>query len=243
MNTPYETMTNIHSHASVPWQQDILIDFLEKIKVSKGTLCADVGTGIGNNLSTLLKYINRVTALDVSENALGVLQRRYAQEQDRIEIKKMDSHHLNYCSESFDLIICTEVLEHCFEPQKALSECVRVLKPGGYIVISVPNYLNLAGLMKKIQENLYPEKTWDVWNNHDNGIENFTTSLKIKKWAEKLRLNIIDDRGGDLIRSWMPFFRNYYKIIDRHPNLTIGKYWPLKIFMMNYFVLARKRTN
>jgi SAM-dependent methyltransferase len=39
---------------------------------------------------------------------------------------------------SFDTAICTAVLEHLEEPEKALRECFRVLKPGGVAVYSVP---------------------------------------------------------------------------------------------------------
>ncbi|MBW4615374.1 MAG: class I SAM-dependent methyltransferase [Desmonostoc vinosum HA7617-LM4] len=39
---------------------------------------------------------------------------------------------------SFDVIVCTEVLEHSFEPQKALQELSRLLKPSGAILITTP---------------------------------------------------------------------------------------------------------
>ena len=243
MDTPYKTTTNTYSHTSVPWQQNILNDFLKKTGIHKDASCIDTGTGIGNNLSTLLKYCDQVAAVDVSESALKILQERYSKNLDQITIKKMDARYLDYPSASFDLVVYTEMLEHCLKPQDVLDECIRILRPGGCLVLSGPNYFNPAGIVKIIRENIYPRKTWDAWGNHDAGIENFLTSFKIKKWAAKLRLDIINDRGGDLIRSWLPFFRQYYQIIDCYPCLTIGRRWPLKMLMMNYFVLARKRIN
>ncbi len=41
-------------------------------------------------------------------------------------------------NESFDSAICTAVLEHLEEPEAALKECFRVLKPGGNAIYSVP---------------------------------------------------------------------------------------------------------
>lgn len=41
-------------------------------------------------------------------------------------------------SESFDSVLCTEVLEHLEEPAKAIRECHRVLKPNGYAVYTNP---------------------------------------------------------------------------------------------------------
>jgi SAM-dependent methyltransferase len=40
--------------------------------------------------------------------------------------------------DAFDSAICTAVLEHLEEPEQALRECHRVLKPGGYAIYSVP---------------------------------------------------------------------------------------------------------
>jgi len=41
---------------------------------------------------------------------------------------------------TFDTVVCTEVLEHVPDPLKALREMYRVLKPGGYLILSTPMY-------------------------------------------------------------------------------------------------------
>jgi SAM-dependent methyltransferase len=41
-------------------------------------------------------------------------------------------------AESWDLIICSQVLEHLFEPMKAVSQIYRLLKPGGYAILDSP---------------------------------------------------------------------------------------------------------
>ena len=41
-------------------------------------------------------------------------------------------------NESYDCILCTAVLEHLEDPQKALHEAYRVLKPGGYAIYTAP---------------------------------------------------------------------------------------------------------
>lgn len=49
-----------------------------------------------------------------------------------------DAQHLPFRRESFDLILCTEVLEHVPEPAQALSEMERVITPQGHIILTTP---------------------------------------------------------------------------------------------------------
>ncbi len=52
---------------------------------------------------------------------------------------------------SFDLVLCTQVLEHCHNPQRIVDECYRVLKPGGEFIVTVPSIYPLHG---------YPADNW-----------------------------------------------------------------------------------
>ena len=52
-----------------------------------------------------------------------------------------DMLELPFKDNFFDLVICSEVLEHIHNQKAAVSETVRVLKPGKNLVISVPRYL------------------------------------------------------------------------------------------------------
>jgi SAM-dependent methyltransferase len=42
-------------------------------------------------------------------------------------------------SESFDLVLCTQVIEHCMNPWRALAEAFRILKPSGTLIVSAPH--------------------------------------------------------------------------------------------------------
>lgn len=54
-----------------------------------------------------------------------------------------DVQHLPFASESFDNLLCTEVLEHVPEPGHGLDELYRVLRPGGRALVTVPMSWNL----------------------------------------------------------------------------------------------------
>ena len=56
-------------------------------------------------------------------------------------ISVADTLDLPFKDNFFDLVICSEVLEHIHDHKAAVSEIVRVLKPGKNLVVSVPRYL------------------------------------------------------------------------------------------------------
>jgi len=59
---------------------------------------------------------------------------------------------------SFDLLTCNMVVEHMGDPEKSFSEMVRVLRPGGQIVIHTPNLLNYAVFLNHTVARWIPRK-------------------------------------------------------------------------------------
>lgn len=51
----------------------------------------------------------------------------------------LDTEKLPYKKETFDIVLISEVLEHVFFPEKMIDEAKRVLKKGGYFVMTYPN--------------------------------------------------------------------------------------------------------
>jgi 2-polyprenyl-3-methyl-5-hydroxy-6-metoxy-1,4-benzoquinol methylase len=237
----YKERVNIHAHTSVPWQQLILNDFLNDIGRMENGTCLDVGMGIGNNLCTIVRFVSKIEAFDISPKVVEAVKKSPENTDLPLHVVCADAEQMPYPDDSFDLVICTEVLEHCLAPDAVIYECARVTKPGGYAIFSVPNYLNPAGGVKKFYDSFHERKTWDAWGNHESGIENFTTSRWLNKLLNASGFAIEEKRGGDLIRSWLPFFRRFYAFIDRHPFLSATKRWPLNACTMNYFCLAKKQ--
>lgn len=66
-----------------------------------------------------------------------------------VEIKQGDlNRDLPFANESFDYATCLEGLEHIENPQQAIREFGRVLRPGGHLIVSVPNILNIEERLK-----------------------------------------------------------------------------------------------
>lgn len=55
---------------------------------------------------------------------------------------------LPFANQSFDYVTCLEGLEHIENPQQAMREFARVLRPGGTVIVSVPNILNIEERLK-----------------------------------------------------------------------------------------------
>lgn len=56
-----------------------------------------------------------------------------------------ESNEKTLPSEHFDIVICTEVLEHTLQPFKAVDEIKRILKPGGIVFVSTPFNFRIHG--------------------------------------------------------------------------------------------------
>ena len=68
---------------------------------------------------------------------------------DGVEIKRGDlSGTLPYASGSFDYITSLDGLEHIDSPPQAFREYQRLLKPGGHLILSVPNIMNIEERVK-----------------------------------------------------------------------------------------------
>lgn len=95
----------------------------------------DVGCGEGFTLDRLQKERigKSYEGLEYSEEAIGLGKELYP----KLHIRQGDIYQLPYENNSFDLVICTEVLEHLENPRKALKELVRV--SNRFVLLSVPN--------------------------------------------------------------------------------------------------------
>ncbi len=99
----------------------------------------DLGCGPGNLLDYLAPHGDPFGS-DFSQDALQFCAGRGFK-----RLFRADFHHLPLRAESLDLITCIDVLEHLSDDRGAIGELVRVLRPGGLLVVSVPAFMFLWG--------------------------------------------------------------------------------------------------
>jgi SAM-dependent methyltransferase len=117
---------------------DTLVDgALGLSRLPKGSTILDAGCGTGTNSRRLARAGYRVTGVDFSEFALREATAESAGLD--IDFRRGDLTALSFPDRSFDAVFCFGVLMHIPELEKALDELVRVLKPGGVLMLSETN--------------------------------------------------------------------------------------------------------
>jgi len=124
----------------------ITIDF-KKLRIKAGYRILDIGCGTGRHTCAAAKFNKTMTTGvdihlgDVIEARNRFLfQEKLGENNGRINFSIADITHLPFYDNFFDLVICSEVLEHIPDQTAAISEMTRVLKPNKNVVISVPRY-------------------------------------------------------------------------------------------------------
>lgn len=135
-----------------------VIDSLEKAALVKALAgrsydrVLDVGIGNGRLLPIYAPHAMHVTGMDISSEQLEQASRtarelnipfatRLCQEASRIEVE----------DESFDLIICSRVLQHVYDWRESVAEFARILKPSGDLLLLTYNRFSIYGLKKLYQ--------------------------------------------------------------------------------------------
>lgn len=96
----------------------------------------DIGCGLGASLLHLPEDCAYV-GVDISDAALGNAQRIHANR--RSMFRRGGFPELPVGADECDFALCLEVLEHVLDDARALGEIARILKPGGFLLLSVPN--------------------------------------------------------------------------------------------------------
>ncbi|WP_019833907.1 class I SAM-dependent methyltransferase [Sphingomonas sp. PR090111-T3T-6A] len=128
------------------------IDVAEQI----GGRILEVGVGTGISLPGYDKA-NRITGVDISEPMLEKARQRVrALKLGHVEaIEVMDAENMDFPDNSFDVVVAQYVITSVPNPEKALDEFARVVRPGGEIVITTRVGAE-QGIRGKIEKALMP---------------------------------------------------------------------------------------
>jgi SAM-dependent methyltransferase len=166
----------------------ITIDF-KKFDIKPGYRILDIGCGSGRHTCAAYRFKNVVAiGADINHAELVEAKERLKLHDQLGEngggiwgLTMADVGALPFEDHFFDLVICSEVLEHIAEDESAAREIIRVLKPGHNLVISVPRF--------------WPERIcWALSSEYTN-----SNNGHIRIYRKKKLIALLENRG---VKRW-----------------------------------------
>jgi 2-polyprenyl-3-methyl-5-hydroxy-6-metoxy-1,4-benzoquinol methylase len=93
----------------------------------------DVGCGVGHVLEAAVRAGWRPEGVEIAESSVRHLGSR------GFTVRRGLLHEIGYPSDLFDVVVASEVIEHVHDTDAFVSECSRVLRPGGLFYATTPN--------------------------------------------------------------------------------------------------------
>jgi phosphatidylethanolamine/phosphatidyl-N-methylethanolamine N-methyltransferase len=198
------------------WHRDrecLVTPLLEWLGQVRRPLILDVGTGTGRFPKAMLedeRFEGQIWGLDVS---LGMLRRardRLAGVRDRCMLMWGDADALPFHDAAFDAVACLEVLEFTPSPARTLAELMRVLRPGGVLLLT-----NRIGQARWFPGRAYGDRALvDLLSRHPlSRIEIYSwTTIYDQVWARKGGPVSDKGRGGDHLQDWVRNPERYERI-------------------------------
>ncbi len=206
--------------------------------------------GCGSSSEVTFPPDSMLVGIDISEKQLN----RNNKLSEKI---KGDLQTYDFPPETFDAIVCWNVLEHLPHPEKALEKFSSSIKPGGIVILAVPNLWSVKGLITKFTPHAF--HVWYYRNFYGSklaGTEDhgpFPTFLRLASSPESLRqFGLHNNFSVEFFEVYEFGFQKAYRMRSPFANLmfyvlgfigsilTIGK---LSTFKSDCMVLLRKNIS
>lgn len=219
-----------HDDASSPWYQLVR----EQIGSVRGLRVLEVACGRGGFVRELAHAGAQVTGCDFSMSALLVAQEKLPSSNGtaRAALIQGDAQSLPFASESFDIIVSCETIEHVPDVRSALREMFRVARTGAKLFLTTPNYGNLMGLYDLYSRVRHPSRLDDQ-------------PFDRRQWIPQIR-SFVRDAGWKIVRSdgtvhQLPIFpgHNPVALPLLESNHVVRKL--LSPFAYHYFLVSERR--
>ena len=165
-----------------------------------GQAVLDVGCGGGILSEALAAAGARVTGIDLGRAALAAAQNHQRVSGLTITYRQIDAESLaEHHPETFDVVVCMELLEHVPDPSSIVRACGRLAKPGGHLFFATLNRTPLAFLLAI----LMAERILRIVPNGTHQYARFITPREMVGWARPSGLRRPEFKG----MLYLPFLR------------------------------------
>lgn len=127
--------------------------------IGRDELVLEIGCNTGKFLDRVREKTRRVVGLEFNSQAAAIARSKDLDVRN-IDIKSLATHE----PESFDTVCAFQVLEHITDAGEFLRNCLSVLKPGGKLILSVPNNTPYFQRFSKYEVLNLPPHHLGLWN-------------------------------------------------------------------------------
>lgn len=185
----------------------------------------DVGCGDGSLSALLARKSEQIAGIEVSMEACRIARLR------GIGVARADveNYSFPFRSESFDVVVAGEVIEHMTDPDEFLQEVVRVLKPNGHCILTTPNlasWYNRLLLLLGYQPHHSDVSLWHnvgkLWPLVDGSSGHFRV-FTLRALEELLKIHHLTPVSieGSTVAVPLPFpLRSVERILSRIPSVS-----------------------
>ncbi|MGB8516742.1 MAG: class I SAM-dependent methyltransferase [Gallionella sp.] len=218
----------------------------------------DIGAGHGELISRMRSQFDiHSSACDYTDSLMKLTD-------VRVSIADLSNDNLPFSDQSFDLVTCTEVIEHLEHYRKTLRDIFRVLKSGGTLVLTTPNILNLKSRIRFLIFGFYnlfgplhvSESALHTTGGHINPVSYFFLShALLDAGFENIEVTIDNKQGTSkawLVLLWLPIRifsklvmrkeKNKYKTVDEHNESYVLQMNSLEILLGRTIVVGCKKV-
>lgn len=193
----------VDSETATPWH-GMVRDHLDARRDLADKRVLEIGCGRGGFACWLAARCtdspSEIIAADFAETAVRKGE-AFAKRHNltRIRWEVADIQDIKHGDAGFDTVISCETVEHVSNPRRALRELARVLKPGGRLLLTAPNYFGMMGLFRG-----YRRLTLRPYTEEGQPINNFLLLPRLCSWVAGTGLRVTE---VDSVGHYLPFPR------------------------------------
>jgi 2-polyprenyl-3-methyl-5-hydroxy-6-metoxy-1,4-benzoquinol methylase len=184
----YDRWHSDHGSGAGPWYELLHVPLLRHLKEAT---VLEIGCGAGGFADWMAAQgAESVVGQDLSPLVIGRATEQFSR--TNLAFSVGDIQDIKFDDDRFDVVVSCETIEHVPAPAEAVRELARVLRPGGSLLLTTPNYMSLSGLHR-----LYSRARGRDWTEGGQPLVNWTLLPRTLVWLRRAGLSpqCIDGSG------------------------------------------------